>query len=79
MSAGQRNGSGSNFQEFVSLKREIANLRSANASLTRQLSGQSAALAPEALSTLLSRHNDAIRSAQGPAGVAARQLRSGRR
>ena len=47
-----RGGQGSNFQEFIALKREIANLRSTNAALMRQ-SGGCGAAPPQPLSGIL--------------------------
>eukprot|EP00965_Chrysotila_dentata_P224829 6194414-Pleurochrysis_carterae.AAC.2 len=47
----------SNFQEFVALKREIANLRATNAAMMRQLSG-SGAPPPEPIGNILSRHTE---------------------
>lgn len=55
--AGAGAGSRSNFQEFVALKREIANLRSTNAALSRQVSG-SAGVPPESLTNILGRHTE---------------------
>uniref|UniRef100_A0A7S0NT96 Uncharacterized protein n=1 Tax=Calcidiscus leptoporus TaxID=127549 RepID=A0A7S0NT96_9EUKA len=55
--AQQGAGNRSNFQEFVALKREIANLRSTNAALSRQVSGSGGA-PPESLSNILGRHTD---------------------